>query len=110
MGPILSGADRNSFINSCCREAPGHCQIPPANAGTAWRQGVRLGLYCGLCGANLTAILLVLDVMDLRAMAVVTVAITAKRLVPAGVRIARAIGVAAIGAGLLLIAQAGGLR
>jgi predicted metal-binding membrane protein len=54
------------------------------------------------------AILLVLGVMDLRAMAVVTAAITIERLTPAGDRIARAIGVIVVGAGIFLIARAVG--
>jgi predicted metal-binding membrane protein len=52
------------------------------------------------------AILLCLGVMDLRAMAVVTAAISAERLAPAGERVARAIGVVIVGAGLFLIALA----
>jgi predicted metal-binding membrane protein len=55
------------------------------------------------------AILLVIGVMDLRAMAVVTTAITVERFAPAGERVARAIGVVTVGAGLVLIAQAAGL-
>jgi predicted metal-binding membrane protein len=55
------------------------------------------------------AILLVIGVMDLRAMAVVVAAITVERLAPAGERIARAIGAGALGAGLLLVARAAGL-
>jgi predicted metal-binding membrane protein len=55
------------------------------------------------------AILLVIGVMDLRAMAVVAGAITVERLVPAGERVARAIGVVIIGTGLFLIARAAGL-
>ena len=81
----------------------------PADAGTAWRYGLRLGLHCGYCCAGLTAILLVIGVMDLRAMAVVTAAITAERLAPAGERVARAIGAVAVLAGLFLIARASGL-
>ena len=54
------------------------------------------------------AILLVIGFMDLRAMAVVTAAITVERLAPASERIARAIGAIAIGAGLFLIARAVG--
>jgi predicted metal-binding membrane protein len=46
------------------------------------------------------AILLVIGVMDLRVMAVVTAAITVERLAPVGERVARAIGVVAVGAGL----------
>jgi predicted metal-binding membrane protein len=94
---------------ACCREAPGHGRSLPADAGTAWRQGVRFGLHCGNSCANLTAILLVIGVMDLRAMAVVTAAITLERLAPAGVRVARAIGVLVTGTGLVLIARAAGL-
>jgi predicted metal-binding membrane protein len=55
------------------------------------------------------AILLVIGVMDLRAMAVVGAAITVERLAPAGERVARAIGGLVIGAGLFLIARAAGL-
>jgi predicted metal-binding membrane protein len=94
---------------ACCREAPGRGRALPADARTAWRHGVRLGLYCGHCCANLTMILLVLGVMDLRAMAVVTAAITVERLAPAGERAARAIGAVAVGAGLFLLARAAGL-
>jgi predicted metal-binding membrane protein len=94
---------------ACCREAPGRDRQLPADAGTAWRHGVSLGLHCSACCANLTAILLVLGVMDLGAMAVVTVAITAERLAPAGERIARVLGAVAVGAGLVLIVRAVGL-
>ena len=55
------------------------------------------------------AILLVIGVMDLRAMAVVTAAISVERLLPSGERVARAIGAVGVGAGLLLIARAVGL-
>jgi predicted metal-binding membrane protein len=81
----------------------------PANPGTAWRQGLRLGGHCSSCCAGLTAVLLVIGVMDLRAMAVVTAAITVERLAPAGERVARAIGIIVIGAGLFLTARAAGL-
>jgi predicted metal-binding membrane protein len=95
---------------TCCREAPERGRTLPADAGTAWRQGIHFGLHCGLCSANLTAVLLVLGVMDLRAMAAVTAAITAERLAPAGEQLARAIGFVVVGAGLILIARAAGLR
>ena len=52
---------------------------------------------------------LVIGLMDLRAMAVVTAAITAERLARAPVPVARAIGAVAAAAGLLLIARAAGL-
>jgi predicted metal-binding membrane protein len=90
-----------------CREVPPRGRTMPANRATAWRHGLRLGLHCGHCCANLMAILLALGVMDLRAMAVVTAAISAERMAPGGERVARAIGVIFAGAGLLLIARAG---
>jgi predicted metal-binding membrane protein len=94
---------------ACCREAPGRGRTLPADAGTAWRHGVRLGVQCGYCCAGLTAIFLVIGVMDRCAMAVVAAAITVERLAPAGERVARAIGAVFVGAGLLLIARAAGL-
>jgi predicted metal-binding membrane protein len=94
---------------ACCREAPGRDRALPADAGTAWRHGLRLGLHCSYSCAGLTAILFVIGVMDLRVMAVVTAAITVERLAPASERVARAIGGVAIGAGVLLIARAAGL-
>jgi predicted metal-binding membrane protein len=83
-----------------CGEAPGRGRTLPADAGTAWRHGLRLGLHCSRCCFGLMAILLVIGVMDLRVMAVVTAAITVERLAPVGERVARAIGVVAVGAGL----------
>jgi len=94
---------------ACCRETPGRVRTLPADARTAWRHGLRLGLHCSYCCAGLTAILLVIGVMDLRAMALVTAASTVERLAPAGERVARAIGAIVVGAGLLLIARAAGL-
>jgi predicted metal-binding membrane protein len=91
---------------ACCREAPGRGRTLPADAGTAWLQGVHFGIHCGLSCANLTAILLVIGVMNLRAMAFVTAAITAERLAPAADRVTQAIGVVALGAGLILLARA----
>src|SRR2546426_6388040 len=89
---------------ACCREA-GRGPVS-ADAGTAWRHGVRLGLHCAKCNVGLMAILLGLGVMDLRAMAVGTAAITVQRIAPAGERVARATGAVALGAGLFLIVRA----
>jgi predicted metal-binding membrane protein len=89
---------------ACCREIPGRGRVLPANPVTAWRHGVRLGVYCVKCCASLMGILLVVGVMDLRAMAVVTTAMTLERLAPAGECFARAIGVVVLATGLLLIA------
>jgi len=92
-----------------CREAPARGLTLPADASTAWRHGLCLGLHCAYSCAALMAVVLVIGIMDLRVMAVVTAAITAERLAPAGVRVARAIASVVVGAGLFLIARAAGL-
>jgi predicted metal-binding membrane protein len=87
---------------ACCRA------LPPRSvawrAGTAWRHGLRLGLHCVHCCAGLTAVLLVIGVMELRAMAAVTAAITVERF--AGPSAARAIGAVLIAAGAFVIGRA----
>jgi predicted metal-binding membrane protein len=94
---------------ACCREAPGRGRTVPADAGTAWRHGLRLGRHCSYCCAGPMAVLLVIGVMDLRAMAVAATAITVERLAPVVDRVARSIGVVIVGAGLFLIVRATGL-
>jgi len=94
---------------TCCREAPGLGRALPADSGTAWRHGLRLGLHCSQCCAGLMAILLAIGVMDLGAMAVVAAVITAERVAPAGVAVARGIGAVVVGAGLLQIARGVGI-
>src|SRR5262249_48925442 len=95
-----------SYQLACCREAPGIGAALPADAPTAWRHGLRLGYHCCCCCAGVTAILLVIGVMDLAAMAIVPAAITVERLASAGERAARIIGACAIAAGLVLLARA----
>jgi predicted metal-binding membrane protein len=102
----------------CCRQASAsaHGSVSasygetrrtlPADAGTAWRHGLDLGRHCSYCCAGLMVILLVVGVMDLRAMAVVAGAIAAERFAPAGDRVAHAIGAVVVGAGSFLIARA----
>ena len=87
----------------------GRGRTVPADAGTAWRHGLRLGLHCSYCCAGPMAVLLVIGVMDLRVMAVVAAAITVERLGPDGDRVARSIGAVVVGAGLFLIVRAAGL-
>lgn len=91
---------------ACCREAPDGPL--PADARTAWRHGVRLGVRCVWCCAGPTAILLVVGVMDLRAMAFVTAAISLERLAPNGERVARAVGAVVVVLGASMIARAAG--
>ncbi len=87
----------------------GHCrQVSSRGVGlaAAMGQGLRLGLACCASCAGLTALLLVGGVMDLRAMAVVALAISAERLGSACERIAGATGGLMLGAGVVQLTQA----
>jgi len=92
-----------------CRNTLECSHALPADAGSALRHGLRLGLHCTHSCAGLTVVALGLGVMDVRVMAVVTAAITAEHLAPAGVRVARITGALGIGLGLLLTGRASGL-
>jgi predicted metal-binding membrane protein len=83
------------------REGSG-CGCPPApDALGAWRHGLRLGVRCSLCCGSLMLALLAIGMMDLVAMAAVTLAISAERLAPAPLRVARVAGVAIVVVGVL---------
>ncbi|MEP9380209.1 DUF2182 domain-containing protein [Aquabacter sp. CN5-332] len=70
---------------ACCGEAE-TAHVLPADGSTALQHGLRLGIRCIKCCANLMAILLAVGVMDLRAMILVTAAITLERLAPTRLR------------------------
>lgn len=91
---------------ACCRPASA-CTCMPDTPASAWWHGVRFGLRCCQCCAGLTSTLLVAGVMDLTAMALVTLAITAERLAPEGLQVARALGVVLVSVGVLVLANAG---
>ena len=89
-----------------CRDAFATTGAVPGSIVSAWLDGVRLGLQCGMSCAAPTAVLFAAGMMEPRAMAVITTAITAERLAPAGARIARLTGALAIGVGLIICARA----
>jgi len=76
---------------ACCRREAEHA-MAPAGIAAAWRFGLRLGARCSYCCAPLMLLLFVLGVMELWAMALVTVAISLERLLESGGRIARVVG------------------
>ena len=90
-----------------CREA--FAFSSPRHAAMAWQDGLRFGVHCALSCAGPTATLLAIGIMDLRAMAVITAAVTGERLMPGGARVARGTGALALGVGLILIARAVGV-
>lgn len=102
LGAVAAAA---AAVGACADLTAGAVAATNTAAGptAAWQHGLRLGLQCTACCANLMAIPLVVGVMDLRAMAVTTAAITLERLAPAGQRVARVVGVVMIGAGLALL-------
>ena len=90
----------------CCRGLPHCCGGLAADWRSAWRHGLRLGMHCVHCCFGLTVVLLVVGMMDLRAMVAVSVAISVERLAPGGPRAARAIGAVTVVAGAVLVARA----
>jgi predicted metal-binding membrane protein len=87
------------------REGSGCGCLPAPNALGAWRHGLRLGVRCSLCCGSLMLALLAIGMMNLAAMAAVTLAISAERLAPAPLRVARVAGVAMVVVGVLTIAR-----
>ena len=88
------------------RGAANHDCTRPASAAAELRLGVRLGINCICSCAGPTTVMLVFGVMDFRVMAIIAAVVTAERLAPHGVTVARAAGVAAAGLGLVLLATA----
>src|SRR5262249_762236 len=105
---LLAGATQlTSWKVDLLRE----CRIDPCDRalpdsfGTAWRNGLRLGLRCALCCAGFMTALMLLGVMDLAAMGIITVAITAERLLPGPERAARAAGILVLALGAVAIVR-----
>ncbi|CAB3704420.1 DUF2182 domain-containing protein [Paraburkholderia rhynchosiae] len=107
---VIAGASQftawKAHYLGCCRQAPGRVHALPSRASAAWRYGLRLGVHCSYCCAGLTAVLVVIGVMDLVAMAAVTAAMTLERLAPRGERVARGIGFVVVGMGSFMIVRA----
>jgi len=89
---------------ACSRATPGDSDVLSPVTTSALRYGLRLGHHCAYCCSNLMIILLVVGMMDLTAMVLLTTAMTAERLAPAGARVERSVGWIVLGAGLYLVA------
>lgn len=63
-----------------CRDGSRCGQTRQFDARNALQHGARSGVHCALCCANVMIVLVVVGVMDLRAMAAATLAITVERL------------------------------
>lgn len=89
---------------ACCGELHWRSRTS-ARALSPWRVGIRIGVRCCFCCANLMAVLLVIGMMDLLAMALMTVAVSLERLAPRGAQFARAVGIIVIAGGLMMIGR-----
>ena len=87
------------------RDGSGRGCPPAPNALGAWKHGLRLGVRCALCCGNLMLAPLAIGMMNLLAMAAVTLVISAERLAPVPLRITRVAGVAIVAASMLTIAR-----
>jgi predicted metal-binding membrane protein len=85
-----------------CRVAPACVQPLDTGARSAWNQGIRLGVHCGLCCLSFTMILLVTGVMNLAVMAVLAIAINMERFIRRPEIASRAAGLATIAAAILV--------
>ena len=84
-----------------CRPARVSALSRPSTAIMACLQGARFGVDCALSCAGPMAVLWVVGLMDIPMMLIITAAITAERVAPAGVRVARFTGLVALTVGLL---------
>jgi len=91
---------------SACREAPGCCGPVASDVGGPWRHGLRLGVHCALCCSGFVMAMVVGGVMDLGVMGAVALAITAERLSPRPVLVARLSGLVVLAFGIAAITRA----
>jgi predicted metal-binding membrane protein len=87
-----------------CRTGAGCRGAPASNAAAAWRHGWHLGVQCSLCCTGLMLALVTVGMMNLVATAAVTLVISAERLAPVPLRVARIAGVTIVMLGVLTIA------
>jgi len=88
-----------------CLEASSCGSPPEPDALSAWTHGLKLGVRCALCCSGLMLALLAMGTMNLCAMALVTLVITAERLAPVPQRVARLAGLAIVAVGAVTIAR-----
>jgi predicted metal-binding membrane protein len=89
----------------CCRSVPMSSELSASPARRSLLAGWHTGVRCVACCAGLTVTLLIAGVMDLLAMAAVTVGIVAERLLPRRARMERGVGVILVTMGVFRLAQ-----
>jgi predicted metal-binding membrane protein len=89
-----------------CREGLACMGEPSRDGWSTYRQGVGFGVHCALCCAGFMLVLLVTGMMELVTTAVLSMVITAERLVPRPEAATRVVGAVLLGAGVLLLGRA----
>lgn len=107
-GMVQSSRWKAERLRRCRDACVPHVAIS-RNVLSAWRDGSRLGIDCGLSCAAPMAVLFVVGLMDARMTVVITAAITAERVAKGGARIARMTGALALIVGLVLCTRAIGV-
>jgi len=98
---VLAGAFQ--FTSYKARRLAMCASVPTAsNATASFRRGLRLGIDCAARCVNLMAALVAVGAMDVAAMTLVTLAVTAERYER---RMAKPIGVVVVAAGMLMVAR-----
>lgn len=108
---IGAGAYQLTPLKGTCLK---HCRDPLGliadHVGKGWRGAAALGAhhgaFCAGCCWSLMLIQLVVGVMNLPAMILIAVVISAEKLLPIGVQVARGVGIVSIAAGALVALQA----
>jgi predicted metal-binding membrane protein len=104
-GGLVQGSPWKMKMLIRCRRCVSASSVP-RNVMSAWHAGCGLGVDCALSCAAPMAILFAVGLMDMRMMLVTTAAITAERVAPNGVGIARATGAVAAVVGLVMCIRA----
>ncbi len=90
---------------ACCRDVSTCARSRLGNMRSAWMHGLWKGLHCAGCCAGPTAILLMVGLMDLRAMAVFAAVLFLERVETRGMRIAHASGALMLAAAAVMAAR-----
>ena len=115
--PLLSGATlalagciqftswKMTALRQCrCTDAA-LVSLAPGESFAAWRHGLSQGVSCTVCCSGLMLTLLALGAMNLTVMTIVAGLIAMEKLLPKPEVIVRISGIAAVGAGLAMMAQ-----
>jgi predicted metal-binding membrane protein len=103
---VLHGSAWKERYLARCRDTSDAGVAARIDARAAWHYGLCLGRHCIRSCAGLTVVGLCLGLMDARVMAAIAIAVTAERLAPNGVRVARVVSVLVVVLGMSILVGA----